>query len=386
MRTILIVFAMLAVIQSHAQGSISLDSCKAHMRMHGPEMMAAEELIKAAEARAKGAVSIPAPQVYLESPTSQFMTPGITQTMEFPTVYRIQHQQGKTALAQSKVDRDLRWAALEQKLMTWYYQAAYQRSVSTMMSEWDSLSTEAKRKIDVLFAKGLTSSTQRDLAHMKAAELRTKRIMAEQQLNMLQMQVAFLCGWSEPLSVPPIDQLQQENPTLDGQGQLFLQSQSLMLESSQRAIQLAKHKALPGLMVGYLNQGNRSSAMNLRWQFGITLPIWWWQYKADIASAKHEMNATKTMLSLEEEQRILRIQSAYQQLTSLESVRDEYEQNAQQHDKDFWNNSIRLLDAGEISFVEYLLLVEQSFAGREQYFHLLHEISALRTIIYYNQH
>jgi hypothetical protein len=92
------------------------------------------------------------------------------------------------------------------------------------------------------------------------------------------------------------------------------------------------------------------------------------------------------MLSLEEEQRILRIQSAYQQLSSLESVRDEYEQNAQQHDKDFWNNSTRLLDAGEISFVEYLLLVEQSFAGREQYFHLLHEISALRTIIYYNQH
>jgi outer membrane protein, heavy metal efflux system len=385
MRTILIVLGLFVWSQVKAQLSISLDSCRAQMRRHAPEMVAAEEMIKAAEARAKGAVSIPAPQVYLESPTSQFMTPGITQTMEFPTVYRIQQRQGQTALARSKVDKDLRWAALEQKLMTWYFEAAYQRSICTLMWEWDSLSTEAKRKIDVLFAKGLTGTTQRDLAHLKAAEHHTKRIMAEQKLDMLQMQVAFLCGWSEPVSVPSIGQIKDEYAGLDGQGGLFLKSQSLIIEESQRAIQLAKHKALPGLMVGYLNQGNRNSAMNLRWQFGITLPIWWWQYKSDIESAKHEMNATKAMVSYEEQLRIQRIQSAYQQLTALEAARQEYEQSALQNDKEFWNNSNRLLDAGEISYTEYLLLVEQSFGSREQYFQLLHEISALRTIIYYNQ-
>jgi outer membrane protein, heavy metal efflux system len=383
MRT-LIFIGLLISGSMQGQQLMSLDSCLAMMRNHSALLKAETSRSNAEMARAKGAIDLPAPQIYLESPTSQFMTPGITQTFAFPTVYRLQYKQAKTLTQKSQVDLSLKMADMESQVMASYYRVAYHRSRLRLLNERDSLNQALRASIITLHAQGLVGSLAKDMAELKVAELKSQLLMTAQELAMARLELSQWCGLQGQWETDLLENLPlayHEERT----GGLFLQSRALEVEKAKRDVQLAKNKALPGLMAGYLNQGQPNSPVELRWQFGITLPIWWWQHKAEISSAKHAYSAATAQLQFEEEQRIQLLSNAYNYRALLEQELEQYQTHSAVHLQSLVRDTERLFGAGELSFAEFSLYIEQTFSGRENYIKLLHEYHALSTLIYFNQ-
>ncbi len=62
---------------------------------------------------------------------------------------------------------------------------------------------------------------------------------------------------------------------------------------NEKNIELQKSKALPGLAFGYFNQGEKSTPVSNRFRFGITVPLWFWQYKSNISAAKTSLEVSQ---------------------------------------------------------------------------------------------
>ena len=383
LRCMIFLAAMMGLsLQVCSQQEVSLEECLAHMRTHSEWVKAEQWNLEAKWAESKGAVNLPAPILSMESPTGQFMTLGLTQTMAFPSTYVLQHRQAKATRALAKVDHDIQLAELEYDVHQRYIQTSYAMAYCALLAEQDSLYMQLQQDCEQLYQKSVIGKLTFDMAIQQATRMRLKRAIAEREMAEALGLLNQFCGF-DTMCVPiPLDQWRHSPAVPSGQGELYLRAQSHQIALSQRAEQLAKHKALPGLMVGYLNQVARGNPAFYGLQFGITVPIWWWSYRAEIRSAKFRSQALVAQLNFEAKQRLAITQSATLQVQSLESL---WAQVPPTQSMAVLSDANRLLEVGEINFAEFVLLVDQSFTEREQWLQIKREMYLLRsTIHHYN--
>lgn len=363
-----------------AQQVVSMEDCIAHMRTHSDWVKAEQLSLEAKLAESKGAVNLPSPILSMESPTGQFMTLGVTQTMAFPSTYFLQHQQAKTMRSLATVDRDIQLAQLEFDLRKQYILSSYALAYCALLAEQDDMYRKLQEECEILYQKGLIGKLTFDMAQQQTTKMRLKLAIAEREkVEGLAMLNQF-CGY-DSIHIPvAMDQLQFQPMSNSGNGELFLRSQSQRLEAAQRSQQLAKHRALPGLMLGYLNQGPKGNPAYYGLQFGITVPLWWWTYRAEIQSAKYQAQALESQLLFEEKRRIAIVQSATLQMKALEGL---WTKVPPTQSMTVMADANRLLEVGEINFAEFVLLVEQSFSEREQWLQIKREMLLLNSTIHH---
>jgi len=364
-----------------AQRVVSVDECIARMREHSLYVKAEKSLLEAQKWEAVGMNGLPNPMLSMESPTGQFMTLGVTQTFDFPMRYVLQHRQNKTMQSLAEVDFNLRLGQAEYQLERMYIETSYQLAYCKLTRDQDSVLHQLEQQCEELFSKGIIGKLTRDMAVQKANSMRIKRLLAERELA---QSIAQLNRWSawDTLSYPIALDVWQYQDKTKGQGDLYLKSSSFQLEQSERAVRMAKQQALPGLMLGYMNQGPRGNPAFYGFQVGVTVPVWWWSHRAKIKSSQQAYNALNSRLQFEEQQRVSIIQSSTMQMQTLEQLSTEV---ALEEKSAVVVDASRLLEVGEIDFTAFVLLIDQSFMEREQWLQLKKEMFLLRsTLNYYN--
>jgi outer membrane protein, heavy metal efflux system len=128
---------------------------------------------------------------------------------------------------------------------------------------------------------------------------------------------------------------------------------------------------LPGLVLGYLNQGPPETETFYKFRVGIRAPIWFWQYSGNIkaartgvAIAEQQAKAQQQFITTEMELAVGNIQKYDESLKYYESV-------GLKRTEDIISTAKRFFESGQTDYINYLRNTNEAYLIKSRYLETL---------------
>ena len=324
----------------------------------------------------KSAVNIPNPEFTWQSPTGIFYVGGVTQSLEFPTVYgkQIQLQKQKVGLAQTqKIANDVLVAYQVKSL---YLNIQYVDSVKSLLYVQDTIYAKLASSAKRLFDAGQIDYLQKTFTEAQYGDIHNQYEQSKINYQSLINQLKFITATSGDILTSPLQPITKTLIQDDGVTQnadFLIAKQTEII--AQKNLELERNRALPGLVLGYMNQAERNTPTNLRFQFGVSVPLWFWQYKGNIDAAKTDVkiNQEKTLgVQQELNMQFMQIQNELAQNTQSLNF---YEKTGLKQASEIILTSQRFLNSGETDYINYLRNINDAYAIRMKYLEAIKNVN-----------
>lgn len=140
---------------------------------------------------------------------------------------------------------------------------------------------------------------------------------------------------------------------------------------ANQQLKLAKAETAPGFSVGYMNQAYETSPIPQRFQFGLSVPLWFWTHSSRIKAAKanvEKANYESALMLQKFNSAWLDAITAYKKYLSAVQY---YENAGLQQSETILDVANRSYTAGEIGYIEYLFALSQGFGIKASYYEAL---------------
>jgi len=355
---------------------------------NSPAIRAADLSIRQNGQLLKGAYSIPNLDVFTDSPTGAFYTIGVNQSFQLPMVYKRQYdlQKGQIGLAQAEkriTENDIRFRVRNLYLALQYVEALRQQ-YQLQDSVYNQLRITAGRQ----FVAGQIDYLAKAFAESQSGEVRNQLAQATADVQTIVRQLGRLAGRSEPIRAGGLVRSQSVfalgnadsvavglNPAL-----AFLRQTEAI---SEQQIGLEHARSLPGVVVGYYNQGSKETPTQLRFRFGLTLPVWFGQYRSRTAAAQTGLQLARQRTTAQIQTLSVDLQQAQGDFEKFRVSLDYYETTGLRQSDDLINTARRLFQAGQNDYVSFLRTINDAYAVRLRYLDALRNYNqSLLTINY----
>ena len=319
--------------------------------------------------------NLPNPEVFVESPTGNFYTASITQSIEFPSVYNKQYQLQKQKIVLSERvktvgENEIKFQ-VKQLYLSLQYAMALQQQLYLQDTIYERISNAATRQFDA----GQIDYLQKLFAENSYADVHNQYLQAQLTGLNIEKQLQFIAGYTNKITATPISNTllnvatSVDSNSLATSPSLALINQSVII--AQKNILLQKAKALPGLAFGYFNQGERNTPVQNRFRFGITLPLWFNQYKSNINAAKTEFEVSKQKAGALQQQFSLQyLQAQNEQAIFLQSLQY-YETKGLKKAAEIITTAKRFFENGESDYINYLRNINDAYTIQLKYLEVL---------------
>ncbi len=332
---------------------------------------AADLVIKQQKQLLKSSFNLPNPEVFIESPTGNFYTASITQSIEFPTVYGKQNQLQKQRVALAEKEKLVAEMEIKYQVKHLYlllqFADTLQKQLYLQDIVYEGIATSAGRQFDA----GQIDYLQKVFTETQYGEIHNQYLQSQINFRNLQSQLQFLTGLKEPFNAVPLTNqilditLTQDSDSLISNPSFQLYKQTQIV--SQKNIELQKNKALPGLAFGYFNQGERSTPIGNRFRFGITVPLWFWQYRGNISAAKTELEINKQKTNGLQQQISVQIIQAKNNLAINEQSLKYYHTTGIKKANEIISTAKRFFEGGENDYINYLRNINDAYSIQLKY-------------------
>lgn len=370
-RSTLVFISLFTSVASFCQKQISEAEAVIMAVKNSKNISASDLVIKQQKQLLKSSINLPNPEVFAESPTGKFYTVFFTQSIEFPTVYGKQYQLQEQRIGLAEKEKVVTEAEIKYQVVQLYLLLQYvdtlQKQLYIQDTVYAGITISAGRQFDA----GQIDYLQKVFTETQYGEIHNQYLQSQINVSNLQSQLQFLTGMQEPFrAVQLTNQLldiavQQDsaaliyNPAL----QLYKQAQTI----SEKNIELQKNKALPGLAFGYFNQGERSTPIGNRFRFGITLPLWFWQYKSNIIAAKTELEINRQKTNGLQQQLSVQMIQAQNGLAINEQSLKYYQTTGIKKANEIISTAKRFFESGETDYINYLRNINDAYQMQLKY-------------------
>ena len=315
--------------------------------------------------------NLPNPEVFVESPTGNFYTGSITQSIEFPSVYNKQYQLQKQKIIFSEKEKAVRENEIKFQVKQLYlslqYTMALQQQLYLQDTIYERISNAAARQFDA----GQINYLQKLFAENSFADVHNQYLQAQLTGVNIEKQLQLISGYYNKIIAVPITNTGIPNiANIDSTGLIITPSLALINQSvniAQKNISLQNAKALPGLAFGYFNQGERNTPIQNRFRFGVTLPLWFNQYKSNISAAKTEYEITKQKAAgLQQQFSLQYLQAQNEQAVYLQSLQY-YETRGLKKAVEIITTAKRFFENGENDYINYLRNINDAYTIQLKY-------------------
>lgn len=303
----------------------------------------------------------------------------ISQEFKFPTVYITQQKLLNEKQALSERSNELTLLELEKQVRMAWWNTAYARSVRETYAEMLQLYVVFDEVAQKRFDAGDINILERTTAKSKKQEISFLLTQAEADLS---VQETMLKRWILAEDLPPlvgcdlraIDML--PDTALIGQNTPLTAYHRQNFAVADQQTSLAKAGFLPNLNVGYINQQIEGTSGLTGVQFGVGIPLFFWNQKNKVQSAKialeqAELDLEASQLQVETELHKLR-QEVVKSVAQLTWYQDQGIPTADE----LIRFSTKAYQAGEIDYVEFIQAYSQAFEI---------QLNALKATHNYNQ-
>jgi outer membrane protein TolC len=366
MRTPVLFVVLLTVCSPlFAQTNITMKQALDSALKRSPSVQAAA--LQAVQSRQlqKSSVSIPNTEVLAESPTGEFYTLGVQQSFDFPGTYvrQFQYQKEQTRLA--GFGQAISQLEVKREVARLYLDIQYQQARLSLLAKQDSvyqlINTAAARQFDA----GKLDYIQKTFAEVQYGEIHMRFAQAQADYAAAQEQLAVLTGIAPPFTVDSLTAAVAQDkvqPVLSANPYIAFYEQQKMV--NHRLLQVERSRFLPGITVGYLNQGPLSTPVGFRFRAGITVPLWFWQYTARIQAAKTGMRIAEFQSAAQTQQMSVQLIGARAAQARSVAALIYYEESGLKNAAGIEHAAGRFFNAGETDHMTYLRTLNETYTIR----------------------
>jgi len=312
---------------------------------------------------------------------------GISQTLEFPTVYTSQSKINKQNTTIAKTSFSLAEKEITRDVKSAYFNLSYAVEKQKLLSKQDSIFSDYENAAELRHKTGETSKLELISAQARRKEMQialqeaSADVMMAQQELMKLLNTTRLILPSASMQKLEMDIPNKEAPPNHPYTSVF-QQKILLADYNQKA---AVSQLFPDVNLRYFNQDMLGiSPGYYGYSVGISIPIFFWSQSGKIQAAKLQ----KQIAEKDYQASVLELNTAYSQ-ASLElqknlSLFNYYETTGLKQADEILSASTQAYKAGEIGYVEYTSLVSQGIGIRNSYLSALNNYNqSVITIQYF---
>lgn len=319
----------------------------------------------------KGSINLPNPEVFVESPTGNFYTASITQSFEFPTVYTRQKQLQKQQVVLAEREAKLTASELSLEVRKLYVSLQYAQALEQKLYGQDTVYTTIAQNAARQFDAGQIDYLQKSFAESQAGQIHNEYVTAQFSVIALQQQLFQYTGVAF-VNVQPIENglVLVAEPDTDTTWLAANLATAIYRQSAviaNKNISLQEAKALPGLAFGYFNQGERNTPFQNRFRLGITVPLWYGQYKSQISAAKTSLLITEQQALAYRQQILLANSDAAASVKAGVQQLQYYQNTGLPKANDILNTAKRLFESGQNDYINFLRTISDVYAIQLKY-------------------
>ncbi len=287
---------------------------------------------------------------------------GVTQSIQFPTIYGAQRKVEKQKVELSTQQYLLNERILTKEVYKAYYNVVYYNSLVQQYTFLDSLYGQFSRAANKRYDVGETNLLEKLTAETKQKEI---SILLSQTKEDVGKAFTMLHQWMQTDSLVTIEE--NRLPRLELQPPNFSEHPGILYyDSAQKlskaSLSLERQRLLPDLHISVF-QGTNNGLDAKRYngfQAGVSIPLWFGANKAKINAAK-----TETMIMIDESENYkIQLESRYQGLLSdlnkFQEGVDYYETTGGKLAKELTTSASKSFQNGEIDFLQYVQLLESA--------------------------
>ena len=336
------------------------------------------------------ALSINAPEVIFEAPTSTELRPGVLQTFDFPTTYIRKFQAQKQQIGMAETEKKITLNQLRYQVNTTYNDMQYLREVLLSYQHQDSLLEDVLEVSSVRLQVGQISNLEKLNAQSQYREVQYQLNQIKSKLRTAGVKMSLLTGNLNDTGLYAADNFEKLPLTaymIQTDGMFSNNPLTLFYEQSKRLQKalLNQNKSywMPGLVVGYLNQGADNTPTPYRMRYGFTFPLWFWGNISQVKAAKKELKVAEQQAVLNQYELNGNYTQAISELKQYTEALNYYEQTALPQAEDIASTAIEGYRLGSIGYYNYLLNLQQVIKIRLGYLEALKNYNqAIYTIQY----
>jgi cobalt-zinc-cadmium resistance protein CzcA len=287
---------------------------------------------------------------------------GISQSLQFPTVYGAQRKVEKQKVALTTQQYRLNERVLTKEVNSAYYNVVYSNNLVRQYVYLDSLYGQFARAAKKRYDVGETNLLEKLTAETKQKEIAIALYQAREDVSkaytMLNQWVQTDSTITVSEDVLPRLELKEFSLT-DHPGLMYYNSAENLAKSF---LSLERQRLLPDLQLSvFQGTNNGVDARNYNgFQVGIAVPLWFGAHKSKINAAK-----TETLIIANEfENYKIQLQSKYDALLSdlkkFQETVDYYESTGRDLSKQLTTTASKAFQNGEIDFLQYVQLLESA--------------------------
>ncbi|MCA8833327.1 TolC family protein [Hymenobacter pini] len=368
---------------ARAQTPIRLDSAEAQSLRRHPRLRQSEREIEEQRALKRGSFAPANPDFLFSAPTGEMWAPGVVQTIDLPNVYRRQRQAAEAGVVLAERNRDVSRATVLRDTRLAYLNLQYADAQVRQLTYQDSLFRALRLATERLFAAGEVTSLQRISTDAEARQVTVQLQQATEDQRAAQRRLGLLLGQPTTAFTTSTD-LRRSGPELAQTGGALLsglpvEDSAALVRSptlaaaqqnvtlSQSGISLVRARRTPAVTLGYQNQAFENSQIKYRFQFGVSVPIWFWTYRSQLQAATARSQAAGYQLQTQRLELGTQYQQALADSRKFSASLGYYEQTGVPQSRAIISQSQRLFKAGEISYLVLIQSLNQAFTIQNTY-------------------
>jgi cobalt-zinc-cadmium resistance protein CzcA len=382
-------WSLLCLTKVYAQPALNPDSAVSRAITNYPLIKASNLTVEQQNILKAAGFNLYSPELLFQAPTGDEMRLGVMQRFDFPTVYCQQMKLQSAAVQVSESQRDINVNLLKYSVRNAYVDFQYWYETQAILKRFDSILSDLVAINEVRYRVGQISNLEKINGEAKYKNLRFNLLQAEAEVTKARKQLLVYMGVLEDsLLIPQTKMLKLDSISIieRDSGNFYknplLQYYQNQIDFSKRLHKVERHRSYPGFVVGYLNQSTPNTETQYRLQYGITIPIWYWQYNARIRAAKKGVEVTEAQartgtyqLNSEYYQAQARYRQYYEGLKF-------YEEAGLLQAAEVLKSAATSYRLGSIGYYAYLMNIEQAFTIERNYLEALKNYN--QSILYIN--
>lgn len=323
---------------------------------------------------------------------------GISQTINFPTVYKRQKELLTEEWKSSLLNTDVQEAQLKKQVSQVFYTLVYLHHKRELLQKTDTLFAEFLNKATLRFKAGESNVLEKTTAENQRGQMALQLLQLEKDWEIVQLQFQLLLNTEKDFV--PMEDADLGIPFLENDSSLLTSHPEIQFLKQQQQIANAvtkseQSKLLPDLSFGYNLIGMRGMGPDDKLynstpqfhsiQIGLGIPVFTGSQKAKINAAKINENIAAN----EYEWKLKNFENAYHfafmEYQKFEEMVRYFESTALKNAATITETAEKQFLNGDINYLEWVLLINQAIGIQSDYIEAVKNLNtALAELNFYN--
>lgn len=323
---------------------------------------------------------------------------GVSQTINFPTVYKRQKELLTEEWKSSLLNTDVQEAQLKKQVSQVFYTLVYLHHKRELLQKTDTLFAEFLNKATLRFKAGESNVLEKTTAENQRGQMALQMVQLEKDWEIVQLQFQLLLN-TETVFVP-MEDADLGIPFLENDSSLLTSHPEIQFLKQQQQIANAvtkseQSKLLPDLSFGYNLMGMRGMGPDDKLynstpqfhsiQIGLGIPVFTGSQKAKINAAKINENIAANEYEWKLKNFENAYHSAFMEYQKFEEMVRYFESTALKNAATITETAEKQFLNGDINYLEWVLLINQAIGIQSDYIEAVKNLNnALAELNFYN--